>query len=263
MGGFDLEEAFDVLRSRAALLAAVADAAQTPADLATELGVSRSTIDRGLNELERVGFVETVGGTVLLTLSGRMALSTHTRFVDQLNDVGEAADVLEPLAPDAPFDPVLVDGSDAIVASDPDDEEPLNRLTSFIEDAKAVRGCKMAALPAQVDAYYRRVTTDTISVQLVVTEAVVERLVTEYRPQLAELSAIESVSLRSIESLPYGLLVVERPSGPVAVLSIYSSDGLVGVVHNDSTDAVCWAHSQIDRWWAMADPLPASTTFEE
>ncbi|KAB1194089.1 ArsR family transcriptional regulator [Haloferax sp. MBLA0076] len=263
MVGFDPGEVFDVLTSRREVLVSLSEGGKKPADLTTELGVSRSTIDRSIRELEGVGFVDVVDGVAHTTLSGRMALSTYNRFVAQLDDIGEAASALESLPPDAPFDSVMLDGCDVVVASDSDGEQPLERLTSLLEDAVSVRGCVVAALPSQVEVYYRRIVDDDVSAELVATEDVVERLVTAYRPQLVELCATDSFSLRSIASLPYSLLVVERPTGPVAIVETYSSRTLVGVVSNDRPDAVAWARSQIDRWAAASTPLPFSTAREE
>lgn len=263
MGGSGPTDVFDVLRSRTALLVALSEEAKSPTELTTELSVSRSTVDRALRELEDVGFVTTTDGIVRVTLSGRLAIETYTDFVENLDSIGAAGNLFESLPPGAPFDPVVLDGSSAVVADGPDDTRPLDRMVAFTADAVSIRGCLAEASEALVEAYYRRLFDDGISARLVATEDLVQRLITTYRSQLVELLAAESFSLRSIDSLPYTLLVVELPRGPVAVIGVYDDGRLVGVVHNDDPRAVEWARARLDHCRDESVSLPLSPTVEE
>ncbi|WP_411966661.1 helix-turn-helix transcriptional regulator [Haloferax sp. YSSS75] len=264
MGGSGLGDVFDVLRSRTAVLAALSEETKSPTELTTELSLSRSTIDRAIHELEDVGFVDTTDGTVRVTLFGRLAIETYATFVENLDSIGAVGDLFESLPLDAPFDPVMVEGSSAVVADGPDDTRPLDRMVSFTDDAISIRGCVVEASEALVEAYYRRLLDDDdVSVHLVATEDVVQRLITTYRSQLVELLGDESFSLRSTDSLPYTLLVVELPRGPVVVLGVYDEGRLVGVVHNDDPRAVEWARSQFDHCRDDSDSIPLSPSVEE
>jgi predicted transcriptional regulator len=263
MGGFEVDDVFDVLRSRVALLDALSEGEKSPTDLKDELSVSRSTIDRGLDELERVGFVEVTGATVRTTLSGRVAFDTYTRTVGQLDQLGTLTDVFASLPPDTQFDPVMFHGARSVVADGPDDERPFDRLTAFIEATTSIQGCIRDIRQEQLDSYYRRIVEHDVSVRLVATDDVVERLITTFRPQLVELLDVDSFILRTIDSLPYSLLVFESPQGPVAVLAIYESDRLVGVVHNDAPEAVAWARTQIDHCWNTSGTLPLTASSDE
>lgn len=253
-------DVFDVLRSRASLLGALSEEAKSPADLTTELSLSRSTVDRALRELERVGFVEVADGVARVTLSGRLAIETHTDFVEELDEIGSVGDLLESLPQDAPFDPVLLNGSGAVVADGPNDQRPLDQMVSFTNEASSIRGCVLEASEALVEACYRCLHDDDVPIHLVATDDVVQRLISAYRPQLVELLGFESFSLRSIDSLPYTLLVVELPSAPVAVLGIYDAGRLVGVVYNRNPRAVQWARTQLDHCWADSESLPISSS---
>ncbi|ELZ95465.1 helix-turn-helix transcriptional regulator [Haloferax sulfurifontis] len=256
----EVDEVFDVLASRADVLDAVVRQPRTTAELADDLPVSRSTVDRGLRELESAGFVETNGGVHRPTLAGRMALDTYAHFVECLDDIDAAAAVLDSLDSDAPLAPAFLDGCDAISVTDGGSGPALSKLTSFVEEATSVRGCVRGALPSQVDAYYRAVVEGGIPVDIVATDDVVQRLVTAYRPQLAEAWSVDSFSLRSVDSLPYSLVVSDLPDGPVAFLVAYSERGLAGVIYNDSRPAVSWARRRIDDWQTDAAPLPRPTT---
>ena len=263
MVGSGTNDVFDVLRSRAAILVALSEGAKSPTELMAELSVSRSTIDRGLRELEDVGLVELGDGTARVTLSGRLAIETYTDFIENLDAIATAGDLFESLPSDAPFDPALLDGSSALVAEGPDDQRPFDRLIRFTEDAVSIRGCVLEASEQLVETYYRRLLDDDISVNIVATEDVVQRLITTYRSQLVELLDSESFSLRSTDSLPYTLLVGEFPEGPVVMAAVYDAGRLVGVVHNDDPQAVEWARTQLDHCWDESKPLPLSPASSE
>ncbi|ELZ70531.1 transcriptional regulator [Haloferax sp. Atlit-10N] len=251
----EADEVFDVLASRADVLEAVVRQPRTTAELVSGLPVSRSTVDRGLRELERAGFVETSDRVHRPTLAGRMALDTYSNFVECLDDIDAAAAVLDSLDSDAPLAPVFLDGCE-VVATDDGLGPVLSKLTSFVEGSTSIRGLVRGALPSQVDAYHRAVVEDGTPVDLVATDDVVQRLVTAYRPQLAEAWSVSSFSLRSVESLPYSLVVSDLPDGPVAFLVAYSERGLAGVVYNDSPAAVAWARERIEDCRADASSLP-------
>ncbi|WP_310893053.1 MULTISPECIES: winged helix-turn-helix domain-containing protein [unclassified Haloferax] len=252
----EANEVFDVLASRADVLAAVVRQPRTTAELAGDLPVSRSTVDRGLRELERAGFVETKDGVHRPTLAGRMALDTYSHFVECLDDIDAAAAVLDSLDSDVPLAPAFLDGCEAIAVADGGSGPALSKLTSFVEEAESVRGCVRGALPSQVDAYYRTVVQNGTPVDLVATDDVVQRLVTAYRPQLAEAWSVDSFSLQAVESLPYSLVVSDLPDSPVAFLVAYSERGLAGIIYNESRPAVAWARRRIDDWRNDAAPLP-------
>ncbi|WP_191967047.1 MULTISPECIES: winged helix-turn-helix domain-containing protein [Haloferax] len=258
----DHSDVFDVLRSRAEILVALSGEGKSPADLSADLSVSRSTIDRGLHELERAEFVEVADSVATLTLSGRLALETYTTLVEELDEIGSVAGALESLPSEIAVDPVMVRGGSAVVAASPDDERPLDQLRSFIEGATSIRGCVRESAEAQVELYYQRVVEDDVSVSLVATADVVGRLIGTRRPQLAELLGTDSFTLRTTDTLPYSLFVFELPRRSVAVLALYDAGRLAGVVSSDSPDAVAWAHDQLDRWWNESDSLPLSTDAE-
>ncbi|POG57205.1 helix-turn-helix transcriptional regulator [Haloferax marisrubri] len=252
----EVDEVFDVLASRADVLEAVVRRPRTTAELTSGLPVSRSTVDRGLRELERVGFIETTDGVHHPTLAGRIALDTYSQFVECLDDIDAAAAVLDSLDSNAPLAPVFLDGCEVVAVDDGGPGPALSKLTSFVEGSTSIRGCVRGALPSQVDAYYRAVVEDGTPVDLVATDDVVQRLVTAYRPQLAEAWSVSSFSLRSVESLPYSLVVSDLPDGPVAFLVAYSESGLAGVIYNESPSAVSWASQRIENCRADASPLP-------
>lgn len=256
------DDVSEVLRSRSGILLALSVADRTPSELTEALSVSRSTVDRGIRDLERVGFLEVDDGTARVTLSGRLAIETYTQFVDHLDDVATATAAFEGMATDAAFDPTIVDGSQVVAADGPDDDRPFERLVAVLDRAESIRGCVREASEDLLELYYRRLHDGDVTVDLVATEDLVERLVTTYRSQLVELLEFQSFSLRSTDSLPYTLLVVDVPEGPLALLATYSSGRLVGVVTNDSPQAVTWASAQIDDCRGGSERLPVSRNTE-
>ncbi|ELZ98716.1 hypothetical protein C440_00130 [Haloferax mucosum ATCC BAA-1512] len=252
----DADEVLEVLAARVDVLAALARQPRKTSELTADLPVSRSTIDRGLRKLERVGFVETVDGAHHLTLAGWLALDAYDQFDDQLDDIDAAATALEPLESDVSIDPVFLHGSDVVVANGGDENAVISHLTSVIDEAEAVRGCSRDASEKRLDTYHRRIVEDQIPVELVVTDEVVQRLITSYRAELADACAAESFSLHSVESLPYDLIVAERPGRSVALLVTHDSGTPFGLIYTERPEGVSWARQQIADWRASSSPLP-------
>jgi len=250
-----LADAIEVLVRRADVLRALSDGHRTKRELVDDVSVSRSTVDRAVRALESHGFVDRNDG-VTLTLRGRLALDTYEEFVDTIDAVGDAGDVLEPLSPDATFDTRLLRDA-TIVRPDPvSPQRPYVSYQRLVEDAEAVRGFAPVVLEENVPMFRDRMLEDRMDADLTLAPDALEELVSEHADAVEASLDTGRLTLRSAtETLEYALMLVEQPERTVACALVYANNGIAGAICNDSPDAVRWTEGVYERLRAEARPL--------
>lgn len=257
MGDCDDPPVFDVVRQRAPVLRAL-DSTPTPTgDLVEVLDLSRSTIDRAVEDLAELGFVETETGGHVLTPAGDLAAAEYGRYEESLDGLAEASDVLADLPRDADVPPPVLRDARVVRPRRHVPGRPVQPFCDLLDSADSVRVFARAVVPAQVECCRRNAVADETPVELVATEPVVERLASDFREDLAE--AMDTGRLqtrRAASSAPsYTLAVAERSADPAAGILIHSDRGLAGFVGTDGADAVSWARDRLDDCWTAATPL--------
>lgn len=225
--------------------------------LVDELAVSRSTIDRAIRELEAIGFVERSNdGSYRRTLPGRIALDEYDSFAARIDGLVSSVDVLSLLPVDAPCTAEILEDATVVLAERHSPHAPVSHLSDLINRSTEVYAIAPAVLPQQVTVYHENLTGGNLTARVVVTDAVIERLVSAYGAKLEEALNTGKLALRQSDaSLPYSLIVAETADGPEMGLLIYADSGVRGLIRNDDPEAVRWARQQVDDYWESALPL--------
>lgn len=249
-----------VLTRRKPLLEALSAVPTRKCDLPSDLDISRSTIDRGIRELEALDLVERDGRTYRSTLAGELALTEYDRFAGRVTDVVEARDILSSLPSTAPLDPVFLEGADVLVSQWPDPQTPVRKLEELISTATHHRAFAPAFLSHLVISY-RDAIVDGLECEFALTPAVLDELVVHHREPVSEALSTGRVDLREApETLPYTLVVSRDERGPdtesvVASILVYIDEGLKGIIYNDDPAAVEWAEQTLSEIWEESSPL--------
>lgn len=245
-----------VLSRRHELLGAICDSGTRKHELVESLAVSRSTIDRGLRELQEVGLVVRDGGAYRRTAAGTLALEEYDAYRRTIGGIGEAAELLSGLPADAELDAAVLDRADVRVTQPHTPYQPISHFSDVIQRASRVSAVASGIIPQQVEAYRSAIRNNDLSARFVVTDAVIEHLVDTYGDALSEALATGRAELRlASDSLPYGLLVAETPDGSCTGLILYADFGVRGTITNDRPDAVSWARRAFEEQWERATPL--------
>lgn len=258
MGDRDDPAAFETIRRRTPVLRAL-DSAPTPtSELIDALDLSRSTIDRAVEELEAVGLVETRDGGHVLTPAGDLAVSEYGRYEERLDALAEAADLLATLPRDAEIPPAALCDARIVRPRRHAPQRPIQPFCDLLDAADSARLFFPAVVPTEVESCRRNVVEDDTTVELAVTDPVVERLASDFRDDLAAALDTGRLRIRRVApSLPYSLAVADRPEGPATGLLVHADRGLRGFVGNDDSDAVAWARDRLDDCWTAGTPLDA------
>lgn len=240
----------DLVARRADLIRCLRDGTFDKRDLEAELGVSRSTVNRGLRELEERALIRTHPGRYEVTPLCEFAYQTYQQLMQTYEKITDA----EPLLPDLPADvPLeLVEDADVSVAERPAPNQPADRLERLVSSADRIEGLAVVVYPEYVEVLSAFVLDEAVAVDIVVDVETLEHLWAEYPDELRAALDAENTTIQQREmDLPYGLLVVD---GAIACLCVYDERGyLVGTLTNDTDAAVAWALEVFRRYRESAD----------
>lgn len=245
-----------VMNRRSELLRALGSDGTSKRALEEDLDVSRSTIDRGVRELEAKDLVERTGDGYRRTLTGSLALQNYDRFTRRTEGLCAGSALLTELPTDVEFDPAFLAGARVVETEPASPHRPLEELYSVVEEAVAVRGFAPAIHPQQVETYERQIVDGGMGVDIVLTEDAYDRLVADYPEALGRVVDQEHVSFhRTDVTFHYSLTVADLGDRTVAAVMIYGGNGMQGCLMNDSAPAVDWATDRYERAVDRADPV--------
>lgn len=224
--------------------------------LVDALGVSRSTVDRAVRDLETHDLVTRDAGTVTLTTRGGVILDLY-RY---LSDVIACVDALDEPLDDVPLesrphyamfrDATIVTGGGAAP------HHPISVYEDELSNADRVRAISMTVIPGLVDHYEDRILDGDLTVEMVVSDAVLSRLVSNHADALEMSIDHDQVSLFQTDtSLPYGVTVLDGASGGSAIIHLYGEGGIAALVQSSSPAAIAWAESLVSEHRNQATPV--------
>lgn len=221
-------------------------------DLVEELGVSRSTVDRAVRELESLGLVEGTDGGLDATLPGRLVAREYRRFAGTVGAVADAQELLVGLPSEAAMSAALLRGATVRRAEPSAVHRPLQPVRRLVRSASRYRGFSVAVTDPEFRRVFREACEAGTEVEFVVAEAVARHLRTEH----AGLFAHESFEVFVHDDLPYGLGLGEASGDAEVAVVVYGPEGeLRGTISNDASEAVAWADALYRRYRAEATPL--------
>lgn len=246
----------EVLVRRAPILRSLLDEPKDKARLRQSVPVSRSTINRGLRELESRGFVEPGDGEYRPTLAGRIAYESVDEYTSRLAGIDATTDLLGELDHVTPFSPAVLSGVEVVRPDQTAPDRPFERVAAYVEAADEIRGVISAASERYVALYADRI-EEGMGLAAVLTPTVTSRLASEYVEQAGRIFGAETTAFRELgDRLPFGVTLGDHPDGTTLCVTIYGDYGVAGVLLNDSAGAVDWGESVFRDAWDRATPLP-------
>lgn len=235
----DVEE---VLMKRHDWLPYLRDGSFTKSDLCTALGVSRSTVDRGIASFEATGLIERTSDGYRLTSFGRLLSRLRISYTNALSTVCRAQSMQTALPTGQYGEQVLFDGADIVLPESPLPEKPTRRIIDLLTEARSVCGFTPVIHDKYVTVSYEQVMEDELEFEFIVTPPVLEEISSLYSEWLVAALDVPAFTVYKLGQLPsFGLALFENEETCTVVLAIYADNGLSGIVLNDTTRAVGWA----------------------
>lgn len=216
--------------------------------LVDQLDVSRSTVNRGIWDLEQFGLVEYADNTYRLTVSGRLLHEQYTEYENNTRTVAAATDLLHYLPADAPLSMNFLRGADIFVSEDPVPHVPTTVLTEIIDQAHSLRGfSRTHAAPKTVDAL-KQLLDDNGLAEIVFREEVYDHVRSTY-DWFSEEIAAGTLRPYLVDDLPYGLVIADQGNATYGCLVVYDEEsGLAGVLVNGRDAAVTWVTNLFESY---------------
>jgi len=247
-----------VLHGRGDVLDSLREGPTGKRELEAQLGVSRSTVDRAVRELETEGLVTHAGDGYDLTAAGRLLVREYRQF----ERTAAAIAGLDPFlrwVPAEEFDvnPRWLTGADLHTPEAGDPYAMINRHVAAIAECDRFQGMlPLVGLHAH-ETVYERVVEDGATVDMVLSPAAVETMQSEaYRRKAAELAELDRYDLRVTDDpVPYFLGVFDGERVQVGV----DADGEPrALLESDDDRVVEWAEAKLaDRRAAATLVTPA------
>lgn len=246
-----------ILSNRNEVLRVLIERPTRKSELADELTVSRSTIDRAIRELESVECIERTEDGYAPTVTGRLAHDEWDQYRERTDAIHEHADFLELLPVGAaPPTEMLIDATRSV----PDSHAPEQALEStldLLQDATAMRGLAPVVLSFYPDVLLEPVEARNATIEIVAEDEVLAVLPTLPSEHVDRFIEHENVTLyRTQDDLPYALWVMTTPDGEYAGITAYDNGGVAGVLINDRDAAVDWAKDRYESYRTAAEPVP-------
>lgn len=260
MGRDAVSDLVRTLCNRHEFLVALRVAPREKRTLVETLGVSRSTVDRALRELEAEGLVERTERGYRLTAAGRLAASLTDAILSATSDLHAVAEPLRAASPDAPLDLRLVSGATAAEATERVRSRPLSPVMDLLTDASRVYVlAPVISRPGSFDRVCEAVLDADTDVEMVFEASLAEELLPPNRDRVAAMVRTGFTPLVTT-GVPFGLVLGETADGWETHVVTYGDDGdLRGVVSNDTPAAAAWAWETYQRY--RVDAVDVTETF--
>lgn len=244
-----------VVLKRHDCLRELVDRPQAKRELVDSLEMPRSTLDDVVRELEGAGLVEYRDGTWYPTQSGRLACQLHCEYCDRLASLTDAAPILTALDATCELDWAFVDGAEIHETHPSVPDAVMTTLLEHVEAATTVRVVTPNLVAGYVERLYRSgVSGRTASMEMIVPPAVDEWLRSQYPAVTTELIDDPAASaFRAAVPFSFGLSIFDDER---AALTVFTEQGIAGLVVNDSTAALDWATRRYESVKRNAEPAP-------
>ena len=235
-----------LLSHRGALLTCVSEGTQDRRELVAELAVSRSTVNRGIRDLESAGLIVERSDGFDLTRYGRLALDVYL--------TGETLATVEPLVewlpPGLPL--ATIRNAEVVFAEPPVPQRPLDDIRSMIDGASEVVALAPAVFPSILESTVETVERTGLDATVVVDETVVEGLWSERADVVREGLEAEGYTLLSTDrEVTFGLLVSDDR---VASIGVHDDAGrLLGLLVNEDRRTIEWAQETFEDYRDSAE----------
>lgn len=250
-------ETISLVTKREPILRAVGVDGLGKRELVEQLLVSRSTVDRGIRELESAGLLARSAEGYRRTLLGELLLSEYDQFAAQTEALLAGEELLADLPPESDLDPVVFEDATIVTASQHAPHQPISAFCSLIKAARWTQTVFPAVFPQVLDQWVELCDEEMIRADIVLTEPVVSTLVGSYADSLQQLLAEPRFALHQVEAgATYGLVVAESESTATAGIVVMDErGGARAFIETDSDAAVTWVRDRINDHLMQSTPL--------
>jgi len=243
----ETREVLRLLVRREGIMERIIDGVRDRRALKDELDQSRSTVYRGLDQLQEAGLVTERAGVYRPTLYGELVYDVFETSATRVEAYSKADDMLASLEgmDDVPLE-LLSDGE--LIPVRPSTRlAPTQAYHDVIRGADRIEILSPVPFPKCVKLLHERIIEDGLETTAIVEQQVIDYLRDNWDAQLEEALAHGTLDIRITEDrLSFGLTIQPSPN-PTVCLSVYDDAGsFKGLVRAESEQVSEWARSVYD-----------------
>lgn len=246
----------DILHKRSNILCAIYDDPLAKPKLTSTLDVSRSTIDRGVEELAKNGCIERRDSKYHITILGEFVCELYQRYYRDIESLNEASQLLNMLPTHTCISMNLIRDADIHISNDRTPEAILRRYLDFLEHADRVIGLAPVGISLYADIIYEYTTSSDLSVETIIESKALRDVLEFKKDQISELLSDDKLDILVVDDqLHYSLWLMESPDKTIAGATIYNDGAVKGIIENTSPEAVSWVRAEYNRYREMSEPI--------
>lgn len=247
-------ELADVILKRQECLHTLSDQPQTKPELVETLDIPRSTLDDIIRELEHADLVEYCDGKWQLTLLGQYTLTHQTCYMNGLDSLMNAAQVIRELPRATNLERRFLINVDVHMATSPVPDEVMQVFIDKLVSATHVRCVAPIALTAYLKPIYNSIgSNNNGQLEVILPVEACERIQTLNSGLGEKTIAGDGVTVYHAEiPITFTLWIADDDH---AGLIVYADKGIQGILINDTDAALDWANKQYDCTKKDAEPI--------
>ena len=220
------------------------------------LDLSRSTLNRGLNQLEENQLIVERPDGYHVTVPGRVVVQLYERTWKPL---AEVIPCLALLPPDVSFDPELLKDATVATADYSNPDRPVDRLSDLLSDCERLEWVSPVGTSQYLDLLHTGVIERELSADFVLHQDGYDRLWAKYEEKMQSVTRSELCRLWRIERKPpVSVAIVD---GSLAWIGVHDAEGsLKGAIIADSDEAVEWGRDVYRRCLACGERAATDPT---
>jgi predicted transcriptional regulator len=252
-------EVIDALASRSDLIDALSAEPKDKREIVDELGVSRSTVDRGVRELEVLGLVDYASGGLTLTFAGRLLAQEYRGFEERVASVLDAQSVITVLGRESDLDARLLAGAEIVPADSIAPFKPGEKMVEVVRKAERLRMTSRAhTYPETEHVFHNQIVNEEMSTEIVFRARMLDYLRANLRESLHDILSKDNCNGYVADTIPFGLYLTERDNTANVCVLVYGPDNqYTGFISNDTEDAIQWGEETYQRYRQRAERIDA------
>lgn len=255
----DPDDLIEILSRRHGILRSLLEAPKERHVLVDDLEASKSTVYKGVSQLQERGLLEPTDAGLRPTLFGTVALARY----DELARTAAVGPELSALPPGT-VDPAALVGAEAVVPDRQSVDRHLARLERIVRTADSLRGFSRAVSPEQTAIFHDRTVDDELSAELVLPGEILAHLHRTDSAGLEETVRADNVTYyRTDRELPISLFIATAATGTEVCIGLSDGGLSTGLLVNDTAESRRWAEAEFERLKRSAGPVTPETLPQE
>ncbi len=244
------EDLAKVLRQRGRFLDELVQERLDKPALEERLGLSRSTVDRALRDLESRSLVRRTDGEFTATLTGRLAQGANETFEAQMRDIARAGELLAYLPADCDLPVEVLRDAEVQLAELPATLEPIERVDRlFTEADRAYTALGMLTNPSTPKMAAKAVLDRDLTYEAVYRSDLARYLRDRREEERRQMVSTGRYEVYEVDDLPVSFARFDFGDESTVIVHAFDDEGnLRGIIESDSAAAVEWTERTFDRY---------------